>query len=174
MASLAEHGIQTLQRKIKIEDPLFYENGEIQNPQRLIRALEVITTGKSILWYQSGGKKQRPFQIIKIFIDLPRHELYDRINSRVDQMIKEGLDDEARFLYPNRALNALQTVGYKEFFDYYDGRITKDQAIEQIKQHTRQYAKRQLTWFKKDYGSTICRPDFEEVLKQVESQMGSN
>ncbi|MFN0083306.1 MAG: tRNA (adenosine(37)-N6)-dimethylallyltransferase MiaA [Ferruginibacter sp.] len=146
-----QHGITWLQQKIQALDPLFWAEGEVQNPHRLLRALEVfITTGKSIITLQKGEKKQRPFNIIKIGLTLPRHVLYNRINGRVDAMQATGLEDEAKSLLPFKSLNALQTVGYKELFQYFEGEISQERAFELIKQNSRHYAKRQLTWFKKD------------------------
>jgi tRNA dimethylallyltransferase len=145
------NGIAWLQEKLKEEDPLYFEKGEIQNPQRMMRALEVIcNTGKSIITHQQKVKKERDFRIIKIGIDRPRPTLYERINTRVDKMIAQGLEKEARVLYPQKDLNALQTVGYRELFDYFEDKTTLEKAVELIKQNTRHYAKRQMTWFKKD------------------------
>lgn len=150
-AAYKELGFEWLQNAVKNEDPYFYAIGEIHNPARLLRALTFIrTTGESIVHYRSGVKKQRPFEIIKIGLDLPREQLYERINTRVDKMVAEGLLAEVETLYPLRALKNLQTVGYAELFDYLDGKYTLSEAINKIKQHTRNYAKRQLTWFKKD------------------------
>ena len=144
-------GIVWLQEQLQIHDPLFSERGEMQNPQRMLRALElVLTTGQSILQFRKGVKQQRSFNIIKIGLNLPREELYLRINHRVDTMIQDGLLEEARNLYPLRHLNALQTVGYRELFDFFDENINLSTAVDKIKQNSRHYAKRQLTWFKKD------------------------
>lgn len=144
-------GIEWLRATVRKEDPLYYEKGEIQNPHRLIRALEVKQgTGNSILSYQSKEKKERHFNIIRIGLELPRPLLYERINQRVDIMMQEGLLQEVRSLKPYQHLNALQTVGYRELFDYLDGFISLEKATELIKQNSRHYAKRQLTWFKKD------------------------
>ena len=116
-----------------------------------MRALEVLNaTGKSILHFRTAQKKQRPFNIVKIGLEMPKELLTDRINERVDQMIQDGLMEEVQSVLPYRNKPALQTVGYKEVFAYLDGNISKEEAIIQIKQHTRQYAKRQMTWFKKD------------------------
>lgn len=146
-----EYGITWLQNLVQQEDPEFYTIAEQQNPARLIRALAFKrTTGKSITHFRSGTIKQRPFNIIKIALDLPRSVLYERINLRVDQMMQEGLWEEATGLYPQRALKNLQTVGYTEIFDSLAGNISKEKSIELIKQHSRNYAKRQLTWFRKD------------------------
>lgn len=145
------YGLGWLQDQVKNKDVLFWNQAEQQNPQRLMRALEVIqSTGKSILSFQKSEKKERPFNIIKIGLELDRTQLKNRINNRVDVMIENGLIEEAKNLYPKKHLNALQTVGYKELFEYFDGYTTKENAIEQIKTNTRKYAKRQMTWFKKD------------------------
>lgn len=146
-----ENGLSWLQKKIQQKDPKFYKMGEIQNPHRLMRALEVIeVTGKSILEFRKGKKEKRYFNIMKIGLELPGEELHRNINTRVDKMIENGLVEEARKLQPYKNLNALQTVGYSEIFDYFDGKISLEKAVELIKKNTRQYAKRQMTWFKKD------------------------
>ncbi|MEO8772352.1 MAG: tRNA (adenosine(37)-N6)-dimethylallyltransferase MiaA [Ferruginibacter sp.] len=163
-----EHGLTFLQAAIKKADPAFYEMGEIQNPHRMIRALEVqLSTGRSITTFQSKQKKQRDFNIIKIGLELPREILYQRINERVDKMIDAGLVAEAKDLIAYKKLNALQTVGYRELFDYFDNKINLEKAIELIKQNTRHYAKRQMTWFKKDEGVTWCSPVIEEILRII-------
>ena len=144
-------GLSWLQQQVQSKDPGFWQVAEQQNPQRLMRALEIIeATGQSILHYRTNTATQRPFNIIKVGLELPREELYQRINQRVDAMVAQGLVQEVANLLPYRHLNALQTVGYRELFDYFDGKITLPQAIEQIKTNTRHYAKRQMTWFKKD------------------------
>jgi tRNA dimethylallyltransferase len=144
-------GMEWLQQEVKKQDPEYYIQGEIFNPQRMLRALEVkFSTGQSITSFQRKQKKERPFNIIKIGLELPRPVLYNRINKRVDDMIGQGLEAEVKGLIPFKHLNALQTVGYRELFDYYDGLVSRDKAIEMIKQNTRHYAKRQMTWFKKD------------------------
>jgi len=146
-----EKGMGWLQEMIKENDPGFFASGEIHNPQRVMRALEVkLATGSSITSMRSGQKKKRDFSIIKAAIEMPREILYDRINLRVDEMIEAGLLKEVESLMPYKHLNALQTVGYKELFSYLDNEITLPRAIELIKQNTRHYAKRQMTWFKKD------------------------
>lgn len=145
------NGIAWLQEQLKAEDSEYYAQGEILNPQRMMRALEVKrSTGQSIVTFQRKEKKERPFRIIKIGLELPRPILYDRINSRVDDMIKLGLEEEARGLSSFRHLNALQTVGYREMFSFFDAEISLNKAIDLIKQNSRNYAKRQLTWFKRD------------------------
>ncbi len=144
-------GMPWLQAQVREEDPAFFETGEILNPQRLLRALEVKwTTGKSIQAFRTHQKKERPFRIIQFGLELPRAVLYKQINQRVLQMVADGLVEEARKLIPFRSLNALQTVGYRELFDCFDGITSLDRAIELIQQNTRHYAKRQMTWFKKD------------------------
>lgn len=149
--NFAEHGIQWLQKNIQSEDPLFWQKGENKNPHRIIRALEVIrTSGKSILSYQQKTKKERAFKIIKIGLDVPRDILYTRINNRVGEMQQQGLEEEARELFRYRELNALQTVGYRELFDHFENKISREKAFDLIRQNTRHYAKRQMTWFKKD------------------------
>jgi tRNA dimethylallyltransferase len=146
-----EKGMAWLQKQIATEDPLFWEQAEQENPQRLMRALEMIRSASiSITQFRKSEKKSRPFKIVKIGLELPREILNQRINDRVDLMVQEGLLKEAEHLFPFRNNNALQTVGYQELFDYMEGKTTLEKAIELIKQHTRQYAKRQMTWFKKD------------------------
>lgn len=168
-----ELSLHQLQQQIQQLDPAYYASGELQNPQRLMRALEVVlATGKSIRTYQQGAKQVRPFKIIKIGLELPRPQLYDRINKRVDQMIAHGLVDEVKALLPYRSLNALQTVGYTELFDYLDGRYSLDQAIDKIRQHSRHYAKRQLTWFYRDSGVEWFNPiEEKESLDYVVKQL---
>ena len=145
------NGLEWLQRETQKKDPAFYKMGEIQNPQRLMRALEIAeATGQSILKFRSGKKAERDFNVVKIGLELPKEELHRNINARVDNMIAAGLVDEARKLLPYKQLNALQTVGYAEIFDYLEGKISLEDATELIKKNTRQYAKRQMTWFKKD------------------------
>jgi tRNA dimethylallyltransferase len=143
-------GFSWLQSQIKEKDPLFFEKGEIENPQRMIRALEVkLSTGKSILELHSGQKAKRDFEIKHIFLDIKREHLYHNINHRVDEMMNAGLFIEAESLFEYKELNALLTVGYKELFNYLEGNISLETAVEEIKKNTRHYAKRQLTWFKK-------------------------
>jgi|SRR5665213_17085 len=145
------NGIDWLFNELKLHDPVFFEKGEMQNPQRMLRALEVkMSTGKSILDFQTGKKTEREFEIKVRLLELPREQLYQSINLRVDEMMNSGLLKEAERLYPYKHLNALQTVGYRELFDYLDGKIPLEKAIEEIKKNTRHYAKRQVTWFKKN------------------------
>ena len=145
-----EKGIDALRKTLLERDPSFADKGDIHNPNRMMRALEVVLqTGKSLTSFQTGKKDSRPFNFDVRIMDMPRETLYKRIDRRVDMMIEEGLEEEVRSLIPYKHLSALQTVGYSEFFDYFDGNMTKDEAINKIKQHTRNYAKRQVTWFKR-------------------------
>jgi tRNA dimethylallyltransferase len=165
-------GLPWLQEQIREKDPLFYEEGEIQNPQRMMRALEVIlATGNSILSFRTASKASRDFKIIKIGLDLPKEILHQHIHHRVDQMITAGQVEEARSLFPFRQLNALQTVGYSEFFDYFDGKTSLEKAIELVKTHTRQYAKRQLTWFRRDQEIEWFNPArLQEITDYIKSK----
>ena len=148
---LKEKGIAHLQEKLKIADPDYYQQVDINNPQRVIRALEVFeTTGQPFSSFRKADTNVRLFNIIKIALDMPRELLYSRINQRVDGMMQQGLLNEVKELTPYRHVNALHTVGYSELFDHLDGKIDLDKAIDQIKQNTRRFAKRQLTWFRKD------------------------
>lgn len=164
-----QQGLAWLQQQVKAQDPLYYETGEIQNPQRLIRALEVKqATGVSIRTYQQGKKAVRPFRIIKLGLELPRPELHARINARVDGMMEQGLLPEVQALVPFKHLNALQTVGYTELFDYLDGKILPQHAVDEIKTNTRHYAKRQMTWFKKDTGMHWFAPnDVNRIIEFI-------
>ena len=144
-------GLDWLQNEVQQKDLAFWKVAEQQNPHRLLRALEVLhTSGRSITTFRTGSEASRPFNIIKIGLELPRDILNERISKRVDGMMLEGLLEEVQTLKPYEQLNALQTVGYKELFDHLNGSLTLSQAIERIKINTRQYAKRQMTWFKKD------------------------
>jgi tRNA dimethylallyltransferase len=161
-------GLEWLQAEVKKNDPLYFSKGEIHNPHRLIRALEVVmSSGKSILEFQTKKSQPRDFKIIAIGLELPREQLYQRINSRVDQMILDGLEEEVRSLINYQSLNALQTVGYRELFDCFSEKISLQEAIELIKTSTRHYAKRQMTWFKKDTTIQWTSPDIEKVLKLI-------
>ncbi|WP_111595508.1 tRNA (adenosine(37)-N6)-dimethylallyltransferase MiaA [Chitinophaga dinghuensis] len=151
MAQYEAQGLSWLQEEIQRRDPDFYAIAEVQNPARLLRALEVLeATGKSISTFRTAIKRQRDFRIIKIAITLPKELLHENINKRVDLMATAGLVEEVKSVLPYRNHNALRTVGYTEIFDYLDGKLSLEQALEDIKVHTRQYAKRQLTWFRKD------------------------
>lgn len=144
-----EKGIEYLRERLKESDLEYYSKVDNNNPHRLIRALSVIeATGKQFSSFLKGKQSSSDFEFVKILLELPRDVLYHRIESRVDEMIKAGLVDEAKGLFEYRHLNSLQTVGYKELFDYFDGEITLEEAIELIKRNTRRYAKRQMTWFR--------------------------
>jgi tRNA dimethylallyltransferase len=161
-------GLEWLQKEVQKHDPLYYEKGENKNPTRLMRALEVkLSTGKSILDFQTHNKKVRDFDIIKIGLDMPREALYERINTRVNVMMQDGLEEEAKALMPFQKLNALQTVGYRELFSYLEDDISLEYAVQMIKQNTRNYAKRQLTWFKADEQVQWCDVDLQQVLEKI-------
>lgn len=148
---MAINGIHALQERLKSVDPDYYQLVDVNNPQRVIRALEVFeATGKPFSAYLTAKGNSRPFNIIKLALDMPRETLYDRINKRVDLMMQNGLLAEVEALVKYKHYNALNTVGYTELFDYLAGKVSLDDAIEQIKQNTRRFAKRQLTWFRKD------------------------
>ncbi len=147
---LSEKGIEHLQENLKKADPVYYTEVDINNPQRLIRALEVFeSTGKPFSSFRTNIPKKRNFNIIKLAISPKREKLYEQINLRVDQMLENGLLEEVEGLKEYRHLNALNTVGYSEVFEYFDGKLSEEEAIDKIKQNTRRFAKRQLTWFKK-------------------------
>lgn len=168
---LAEEGLEKLCEELKILDPDYYEIVDRQNPRRVVHALEICTmTGKPYTSFRKREKRERPFRIIKIGLNRPREELYERINRRVDQMMAEGLLDEVQSLYPRRSLNALNTVGYKELFDYIDGRWPLEEAVERIKGNTRRYARKQLTWYKKDEQIRWFHPDDKETIINYISQ----
>jgi tRNA dimethylallyltransferase len=144
-----KEGLQGLQKRLRESDPQYYTQVDTDNPRRLMRALVVQeSTGRPYSLYLKNKSTERPFIPIYLALHRPRTELYERINLRVDKMVTEGLIEEARSLYPHRELNALQTVGYQELFEYFDGKLTSDEAVEAIKQHSRNYAKRQMTWFR--------------------------
>lgn len=144
-------GISPLLTQLKSLDPEYAASMDASNPKRIIRALEIcLTSNKTYSELRTGQKAKRNFEVLKIVLDRPREELYSRINQRVDHMITDGLEDEARSLLPFKGTNSLQTVGYKELFDFFESNITKERAIELIKQNSRRYAKRQLTWFRRD------------------------
>ena len=162
---LADEGLEALCEELRQRDPEYYEIVDRQNPRRVVHALEIcLMTGKTYTSFRKREKRQRPFNIIKIGLNRPREELYDRINRRVDQMMADGLLEEAKALYPKRHLNALNTVGYKELFDYIDGRWPLEEAVERIKGNTRRYARKQLTWFKKDESIRWFHPDETETI----------
>lgn len=170
---LETEGLDTLVAELRHLDPDYVESVDTRNPARVMRALEVcIATGEPYSAQRHGLKASRPFNIIKVGTEMPRDTLYDRINRRVDIMVEEGLIDEARAMYPKRHLNALQTVGYRELFDYFDGTTTLDEAIELIKRNSRHYAKRQLTWFRRDTTIGWFPPEHtEEIIAYIDSKI---
>lgn len=146
-----EQGIEFLRLKLRMLDPEYYQRVDLKNPNRLLKAVEIsLITGKPYSSLLTSQKRERDFRIIKIGLNIKREELFARINQRVDEMFDQGLMEEAKMLYPNRNLNSLNTVGYKELFLYLEGKISLEEARELIKKNTRNYAKRQLTWFKRD------------------------
>ncbi|MBO5813802.1 MAG: tRNA (adenosine(37)-N6)-dimethylallyltransferase MiaA [Alistipes sp.] len=151
MERLQGEGIESLLADLERLDPEYYAQVDRQNPSRVLRAVEVcLQTGKLYSSLRTGERRKRDFRIVKVGIDWDRKVLYDRINRRVDMMIDEGLEAEARSVYHLRQLNSLQTVGYREMFEYFDGKISREEAIELIKRNSRRYAKRQMTWFRRD------------------------
>ena len=149
--NLREKGLEWLQNEVQRLDPEYWERVDRNNPARLAHCVEICyATGKPYSSLLTHTAKKRPFRIIKIGLERPREELYDRINRRVEQMIADGLEQEARAVYPKRKLNSLQTVGYRELFAYFDGEYDLARAIELIQQNSRHYAKRQMTWFRRD------------------------
>lgn len=163
---LAEEGLEALVEELKQLDPEHYEVVDRQNPRRVVHALEIChMTGKTYTSFRKAEKKQHPFQIVKIGLNRDRSELYERINLRVDKMIQNGLVDEARNLTSYRRANALNTLGYKELFNYFDGMWNLDEAIERIKGNTRRYARKQLTWFKRDATMRWFHPNDVELIK---------
>lgn len=172
IAAYNQKGMEWLQQEVLQADPAFYKTAEVHNPHRLLRALEVWkATGRSILSFRKAVKAQRPFKVIKIALNLPKEELHKNITGRVDKMFAEGLAAEVQGLLPYRHLNALQTVGYKEMFAHFNGHITLAEATDLIKTATRQYAKRQLTWFKKDESFLWQLPHAEAVLKLLQTEV---
>lgn len=166
-----EMGIESLQKKLKELDPDYFDKIDLNNPQRLMRALEVcIGSGKPYSSFRKGTVNQRDFRIIKIGLELPRDVLYKRIDARVDEMMKAGLLEEVKNLLTQKHLNALQTVGYKELFDFFESKTTLDEAVDLIKRNSRRYAKRQLTWFRKDKEIQWFLPDdIEKIINVCEA-----
>ena len=173
LAHYEEVGLERLCAELKLLDPAYYDIVDRKNPKRVIHALEICyMTGRSYTSFRTQTKKTRPFQIIKIGLRREREELYARINQRVDQMIAEGLIEEARHIYPYRHLNSLNTVGYKELFQYFDGKWDLPFAIEKIKQNTRIYSRKQMTWFKRDQEISWFHPDDQAtILNYINQQI---
>ena len=166
-------GIEPLRQQLLQLDPEYYKICDLNNHKRIIKALEVsIQTGKPYSSFRTGNKKQRDFQIVKIGLNLPREILHNRINQRVDKMIGEGLEEEARSLYPLRSLNSLNTVGYREMFDYFDNKTDLDTAVELIKRNTRRYARKQISWFNGDKDLTWFQPDqVDDIINYCNSKI---
>lgn len=172
ISELESGGISKLQEELKVNDPEYYAIVDLHNPQRVMRALEVIrSTGKPFSSFRTGEKVERPFQIIWIGLEMEREVLYKRIDSRMDQMIDSGLFEEAQQFYDERDLNALQTVGYKEIFGYLDGEYDKEEAIRLLKRNSRRYAKRQMTWFRKNKEITwFGSNDLLKILNHIQKE----
>lgn len=170
---LNREGLPSLSEQLKELDPEYWKIVDKQNPRRVIHALEIChMTGKTYTSFRKNTKKERPFNIIKIGLNRPREELYNRINERVLLMMEQGLEDEARSVYPRRELNALNTVGYKELFAYMDGEISREEAIRQIQSNTRRYMRKQLTWFKKDETTQWFSPNnLEDILNCIDKNI---
>ncbi len=168
-----QEGIETLRFELKKLDPEYYKIVDLKNPKRIIRALEIcLSTGKTYSSFRTNTLKERDFNIVKIGLNQDRQLLYDRIDKRVDEMIIAGLEEEARKLYPHRKLNALNTVGYKEFFDFFNGNISQNKAVELIKRNSRRYAKRQLAWFSRDKNTKWFNPlDYNEILEYIKEDL---
>ena len=173
MEKYEKEGLDRLCAELKLLDPEYYSTVDLKNPKRVIHALEICyMTGKTYTSFRTGNKKQRPFDIIKIGLCRDREELYERINKRVDIMIKEGLVDEVKSVYEYRNLNSLNTVGYKEIIQYLEGNCTLEFAIEKKKQNSRIYSRKQMTWFKRDNDITWFHPDKEEeIMEFIESKL---
>lgn len=172
-AAFIEKGLSFLREELLRLDPMHYEKVDLNNPKRILKALEVChITGKPYSSFLTQPKKERGFRILKIGLNMDREELYQRINQRVDKMMEEGLEEEARSLYGFRNLNSLNTVGYKELFDHFDVIISREKAVELIKRNTRHYAKRQLTWFARDKEIHWFHPtEMESIITLVQSQL---
>ncbi len=170
---LKNEGLEVLAEELRKLDPSFYDVVDRKNPARVMRALEVcISTGKPYSTLRTGTKRERPFEIVKIGVNMERSVLYERIDRRVDIMVADGLEQEARAVYPLRHLNSLQTVGYREMFDYFDGTISREEAIELIKRNSRRYAKRQLTWFGRDDEIMWFLPtETEKIIEYIDSKV---
>ena len=170
-----EVGLEGIQRELKMLDPEYYAIVDLKNHKRIIHALEICyMTGKTFTSFRQRKTAERPFRIIKIGLNRERNELFSRINLRVDQMMQEGMLEEARKVYPYRHLNSLNTVGYKELFKYLDGEWTLEEAVEKIKRNTRIYAKKQLTWFKKDMSIRWFHPDQRtDIISYINTQLNA-
>lgn len=168
-----ENGIESLRLQLKTLDPEYYKMVDLKNPNRIIHALEIsIQTGLPYSSFRSNQAKKRPFEILKIALNGEREDLHKRINLRVDKMVESGLEKEARSVYPYKKLNALNTVGYREWFAYFDGEIARDKAIELIKRNSRRYARKQITWFRKDKNVVWFEPSqTNKIIAFIETQL---
>lgn len=166
-------GLEAVRRRLKMLDPVFYEQVDLKNHKRVMHAVEVcLMTGQPYSSLRTNSARKRPFNILKIGLDMDRDELYERINQRVDMMVKDGLFEEARSFYHLKHINALNTVGYKEIFAHWDGEYDADKAIELIKRNSRRYAKRQLSWFRRDKEINWFHPaQKEEIIKFVDNKL---
>lgn len=174
---LDKNGLSSLQEELKRKDPSYYKIVDLENPHRLIRALEVCrASGQPFSSFLNRPRPKRPFKTLYIGLEAPREVIYERINQRVDLMMEKGLLDEAQQLYPNQKLNALQTVGYKELFEYLDGHCTLESAVSEIKKNTRRFAKRQLTWLRKNNDILWVPYDGkpEKVLQMIKDRLKTN
>ena len=171
---LTKEGVDALAEELRTLDPAHYAVMDRKNPQRVVRALEVsLQTGRPYSEFRTGERRKRSFEVIKIGVTMPREELYERINRRVGMMLDAGLEEEALRMLPHRELNALRTVGYREMFDYFDGKCTLAEAADMIRRNTRHYAKRQLTWFGRDKEIEWFRPDdLGAVIQWIDKKMG--
>jgi hypothetical protein len=169
---LETEGLDALVAELKVLDPEHYKIVDLHNPRRVVHALEIChMTGNTYTAYRKNTKKIRPFNIIKIGLNRPREEMYERINNRVLKMMNQGLIEEAKAVYPQKGLNALNTVGYKELFSYFDGDISLDDAILKIQSNTRQYMRKQVTWFKRDNQIKWFSPtNIEEIINYIDDQ----
>ena len=167
---LAQEGLPRLVEELKVLDPEHYQIVDKNNPRRVVHALEIChMTGKTYTSFRTNSTKERPFKIVKIGLNRHREQLYERINQRVLLLMENGMEEEARNVYPKRGLNSLNTVGYKELFDYFDGNIPREEAIRQIQSNTRRYMRKQLTWFKKDGDIAWFHPDnIEEIINYID------
>ena len=175
-SQLKTEGLESLRRQLQKLDPAYFREVDLKNPARIIHALEIsLMTGKPYSSFRSNPQKKRPFSIIKIALDCNRQELHKRINQRVDKMVEAGLGEEARSYYSQKHLNSLNTVGYREFFAYFDSEISKEKAIELIKRNSRRYARKQLTWFRKDQEMNWFDPNQgEEIIAFIENKISEN
>ena len=174
VARLEAEGVESLAEELRELDPEYYEQVDRCNPARVMRALEVcLATGEQYSALRKGGRKERDFEIVKIGVDMPRDVLYERINRRVDIMMEAGLEQEASAMLPYRECNSLCTVGYSEMFDYFDGKTTREEAVELIKRNTRRYAKRQMTWFRRDAEIGWFSPaQTDKIVEYIDSRFG--